>query len=382
MPSGTEVGRLYLAADAFLKPLEQPFVYNRRTDELYELNDEAFAHLDRCRTGAGGGEVDFTRFCLEEGLLVETGPPARSPLPVRAPSPSLRYLEVHLTARCNLSCRHCYLGEARREDLPWPVLRGIVADFETVGGLRLLLSGGEPLLYPRFWELNDLLADRAYRSVLLSNGSLLDRETVRRLRVQEVQVSLDGLAPGHDLLRGAGNFRRTLEAIDLLREEGLDVAVATMVHAGNLDEMEDLRRLLLERGIREWSVDLPTPAGRLAQVEVPPQVAAPYLDLAFGGGTHGAEGDLACGSHLAAVDVDGRLVKCGFYAGGPGPAVGQGLRRAWEELPKVGLADLACPASCPSLGDCRGGCRYRAEVMARPGAPDPVGCARFGQPVP
>ena len=375
--------RLYLSADAFLKPLEQPFVYDRRTDELYELNPEAFAFLDGCRTGRGQseaeGDFDFTRFCLDEGLLVETGPPPRCPLPARAPSPSLRYLEVHLTARCNLSCRHCYLGEAQKKDLPCPVLRTLLEDFEEFGGRRLLLSGGEPLLYPDFWELNELLADRAYRTVLLSNGSLLNRETVPRLLVQEVQLSLDGLAGGHDRLRGAGSFRQALKALDLLQEDGFDVAVATMVHSGNLEEIDELRRFLVDRGVKEWSVDLPSPAGRLTELDVPPHLAAPYLDLAFGGGTHGAYGELACGSHLAAVSVKGHLVKCGFYASSPGSSLAGGLRRAWEELPKVILADLACHPSCPSLDSCRGGCRYRAEVLDGPGAADPVGCARYGQ---
>jgi radical SAM protein with 4Fe4S-binding SPASM domain len=347
---------------------------------LYELNPEAFAYLDRCRAGsAEEADPDFIAFCLAEGILTEAGPAPRSPLPARPPLPSLRYLEVHLTARCNLTCRHCYLGAAQKRDLPWPILQRLLSDFEEVGGLRLLLSGGEPLLYPDFWRLNDLVANRAYRSVLLSNGSLLDRPTVRRLQVQEVQLSLDGLEPGHDLLRGAGSFRRTVAALDLLQEEGLGMAVATMVHAGNLRELADLRQFLLDRGVREWSVDLPTPAGRLAAPEVVPEMAAPYLDMAFGGGTHGAYGELACGSHLAAVAVDGRLVKCGFYAGLPGPAVAQGLRRAWAALPKTTLAGLACHPSCPSLQECRGGCRYRAEILSGPNAPDPVGCARFGQ---
>jgi MoaA/NifB/PqqE/SkfB family radical SAM enzyme len=46
-------------------------------------------------------------------------------------------------------------------------------------GLRVLLSGGEPLLYSRWQELNELLPDFELRLVLLSNGLLLTDMVIR-----------------------------------------------------------------------------------------------------------------------------------------------------------------------------------------------------------
>jgi MoaA/NifB/PqqE/SkfB family radical SAM enzyme len=39
--------------------------------------------------------------------------------------PSLRYLELQVTWRCNLACAHCYLGPARGVDLPVPLIAAL-----------------------------------------------------------------------------------------------------------------------------------------------------------------------------------------------------------------------------------------------------------------
>src|SRR5450756_1416338 len=124
------------------------------------------------------------------------------------------YLLVHLTDRCNLGCRHCYRAGAKKGDLSAFSHRRMLEEFEDGGGLRLLLSGGEPLLYPYFWQLNDLLPAFDIRVVLLTNGTLLDRRSAALLNVHEVQASLDGLEESHDRLRGPGAFRRALAGLE------------------------------------------------------------------------------------------------------------------------------------------------------------------------
>jgi MoaA/NifB/PqqE/SkfB family radical SAM enzyme len=137
--------------------------------------------------------------------------------PHPSPVPSLRYLELQITDRCNLRCHHCYIGDGLSQDLSVKNIEEILEEFEEMQGLRLLLSGGEPLLHPNFWEINERLKDYAFRSVLLSNGILITRDVARRLRVREVQISLDGMKEGHESIRGTGTFTKTLAAIDHLQ---------------------------------------------------------------------------------------------------------------------------------------------------------------------
>lgn len=367
-----------------LKLLEEPAVYNRATDELYFVNQEA---LDFLVQATGGMELpatadrDFVDFCLDEEIIV-VGPPEkpRSFEPQQSPIPSLRYLLLHITERCNLRCRHCYAGEAGDHSLPvWQVLSA-AEELEALQGLRLMLSGGEPLLHPDFWEINDCLDQLDLRVILMTNGTLVDETIARRLKVQEVQVSLDGMADSHDLIRGRGSYDKTLGSVKLLKAAGLDVSIATMVHAGNLGEFGELAALVGELGVREWSIDQPSVAGRMSdsrELLVDPELAAPLLDLSFGGAIHEPFPGFACGSHLMAVTAAGGMARCGFYANEPvGNLSGEGLEAGWEKIHKIPLAELDC--DCEFLAECRGGCRFRASGYNKPTSPDPCQCYRYG----
>jgi len=347
---------------------------------LYETNQEAFDFLKLCdgsrQIDSLEFERDFLDWCLQEKLLTtgrESG--KRRFIMNKAPIPSLRYLELQITARCNLRCRHCYLGAARKQDLPYSRIPAVLGEFEEMQGLRLLLSGGEPLLHPDFWSINEKLPEFGFRSILLSNGALIDGSTARRLKVHEVQVSLDGIGDSHDYLRGSGSYEKAVTAIRELRSAGKDVSVATMIHSRNLDDFPKLGAFIEEMGIREWNVDLPCSTGNLldnAEVRVPYAKAAHFLEYGFGGGLYSSSPGYACGAHLCTVTPDSRVAKCGFYADDPAGHVEEGLRNCWSRIRHIKLEELEC--DCQYKEECRGGCRYRASLEDNIYAVDPLQC--------
>lgn len=377
---------LRLHPQVSLKRLEEPFLYHRGQDELYELDETALAFLQRCDGSRRGEELTedaaFVAYSLAEGLLQALPHPVPVPVALGSCStPSLRYLELQLTHRCNLRCRHCYLGPPRPEELAFDDALGIIHEFADLGGLRLLLSGGEPLLYPRLRELLAATRDLPLRRVLLTNATLINREVARWLQVEEVQVSLDGWHRGHDRLRGRGSFERALLGIAAVQGQGIPLSIATMVHQENLGEFPTLDRFTREIGAREWGIDLLCASGTLLdhpQLLVPAAQGAHLLQYAYGGGYHGASDGFACGRHLLTVLPTGEAVKCGFYAEAPLGDARQGLLACWRRLEHLPLAALEC-RDCPVLPDCAGGCRFRA---AAPLAPDPVMCAVHGRPLP
>ena len=378
---------LSLAGHALLRRLEEPCLYDRAADELYELNPEGFEALLRCRghltVEQVGLEPEFLEYCLSEGLLVTHPDPRPKPLAVGpGPVPSLRYLELQVTWRCNLACAHCYLGPARGVDLPVPLIAAVLREFEAMGGLRLLISGGEPLMHPQWDRINALLSAYPLRRVLLSNGLRLDGAVLEDLAVDEVQISLDGLAPGHEALRGAGSYDKALAAARRVTARGLDLSVATMAHAANLDQMEGLERVVRDLGAREWGIDAPVVSGRLgdnARLAVPPEQAARAMERAFGGAYHGGGEGMACGLHLCTVAADAAVAQCGFYLDDPLGRVDEGLWTCWARRRPLALTDLEGCARCPEAMDCGGGCRFRAAHRL---APDPVMCAVWGRPLP
>lgn len=388
MPSGELP---VLAPGYVLRKLEASFVYNIPDDQLYELNEEAFEFLKKCNGRnplskllliAGRDNQESIEYMLNEGII-RLGAKVRKIKAGKSPIPSLRYLLLNITNKCNLACKHCYLGNSGSIHIERNLFEKAVSQFEEMGGLKLMVSGGEPLLHPGFWNLMEVLPSSELRAVLLSNGTLIDRKVAKKLSrcVHEVQVSIDGIS-SHDMLRGKGSYDKAMRGISNLRSAGIPVSIATMVHKYNAGEFEEMQKLFSELEVVSWSVDVPCVIGNLKKNQdyiLDAKEAALFLKYGFGAGGHESTGDYTCGSHLCAVSPDGTVSKCGFFEDEPVGDVND-LGSAWAELCKKylwTLDKLDC-RDCELIHDCRGGCRFRAKQYKGILAPDPVLCHANG----
>lgn len=379
---------LALSPDHSLRLLEHPCIFDKAHDELYQLDEGAFEFVQSLPLPVSakaikGADSEFLQYCLGEGILVHTQKSVSRTKIGQSPIPSLRYLLLHITTRCNLKCAHCFLGDIEPLDMPLEQIMSVMEEFDSMQGLRLLVSGGEPLLHPQFWELNELLEKFSFRSVILSNGTTLaDQRIIARLQSQEVQVSLDGIGHSHETLRGSGTYQKTLAALQHLAETHIDVSVATMIHADNIHDFDEMETIVKNVGAKEWNIDVPAHAGRWthgASSTADLKLLGPILKKAFGGGVHHSEGNnLACGAHLCAIMADGTICKCGFYASSPMGTIADGLAQGWRSMPRIKLSELNC--DCEMLDQCRGGCRYRAEMANGIFGNDPIMCAANGLP--
>lgn len=165
-----------------------------------------------------------------------------------------RSLDLEITSRCNAACRYCYY--LNNEDVVYanlPTERWLTFFKELGDGavMRVCLQGGEPLLRKDFFTLVDGIVENRMRFSVLTNGSLLTPAVAERLRetgrCDEVQVSLDGsCAAVHESLRGVGTFAPALAAIRYLQAAGVPVTVRVTVHPGNIDDLSQVARLLLD----------------------------------------------------------------------------------------------------------------------------------------
>jgi MoaA/NifB/PqqE/SkfB family radical SAM enzyme len=141
-------------------------------------------------------------------------------------------LSIVLSMRCNLACVMCRQirgpeegAVARswydfRRELPlevWVSLLDQVASFRP----WLFVTGGEPLLYPRFKEFVEEARKRRLLVHLQTNGTLLAgvADFVVSMGVAAVNISLDGPPDIHDRVRGkAGTFQRVQDGVEALLE--------------------------------------------------------------------------------------------------------------------------------------------------------------------
>jgi selenobiotic family peptide radical SAM maturase len=111
---------------------------------------------------------------------------------------------------------------------------------------QISLSGGNPLLYPRFYELYQAAADHGLLTAILGNAT--NRENIERImsiqRPAYYQVSLEGLEEHNDEMRGKGNFNRTIDFLKMLTAMGVPNMVMLTLTRNNLDQVIPLAEVL------------------------------------------------------------------------------------------------------------------------------------------
>jgi radical SAM protein with 4Fe4S-binding SPASM domain len=153
----------------------------------------------------------------------------------------------NITRRCNLACIHCYSDSAAREypgELNWDQCRAVVDDLAQFGVPAVLLSGGEPLIHPRFFDLAACARERGLRLTLSTNGTLIDRDAARRIKdtgFAYVGISLDGIGATHDYFRGrTGAFDKTVQAFRHCKAVGQKVGLRLTLAAHNVRDLDQI----------------------------------------------------------------------------------------------------------------------------------------------
>ncbi len=256
----------------------------------------------------------------------------------------LNYLFWECTLRCNLQCRHCGSDcrkDAVVQDMPaedflraLDEISGIVKPNHTT----IVFTGGEALLRKDLEAVGLQLYARGFPWGLVTNGWLLSRqrfESLLEAGMRSITISLDGLETSHDWLRGTGSHARVMQGISLLpAQANLEYDVVTCVHQRNFSELEQIRDLLLQTGIRRWRVFTVFPTGRAKEhpeLQLEPQqfnalfefirqtrkegrIALNYGCEGFLGNYEGEVRDAfffcRAGIHIASILADGSISAC------------------------------------------------------------------------
>ncbi|MEN2995133.1 MAG: radical SAM protein [Thermodesulfovibrio sp.] len=389
--------KYYLKENFFIKLIEFPALYNIKTDEIYCLDEKAYRILKEISEGTLSNDSlktkdyqEIVEYCLKEGILTETPQKRIKSIIKQSPIPSLRYLELQITNRCNLKCKHCFVGsgickESKFQEIPFEKIKKIFKEFEEMQGLRVLITGGEPLLHSEFKEINEFIKEVSIRKILFTNGVLLNDKILKNLNFEEIQISLDGMKKGHEALRGKGTFDKALKAIKKSIEYGFQVSVATVIHRENLEEFNELEKLIKSLKIKDWTIDAPTVTGNFIlnkELWVSPKEAYKIMQrYGFSTEEHPRAEGYGCGVHLLAILATGLASFCSFYEDEPIGHIDEGLESLWKKKKQVILEELECyKIKCPFIHECRGGCRFRAKtLMEDEKSPDLFKCYQFGR---
>jgi len=217
--------------------------------------------------------------------IAPTAPVAKRSLPLlEARAKDARYRPIYavweITLRCDLACRHCgsRAGHARPNELSTAECLDLVDQMAELGVKEVTVIGGEAYLRDDWTQIVAYIRERGMQSSMTTGGRGVDEVRARAAKeagLQSASVSIDGIGPTHDRLRGVvGSFDSARAALRNLTHAGIGVSVNTQINRLSMPELPAILEEVIAAGARNWQLQLTVAMGRA--VDEPDVLLQPY----------------------------------------------------------------------------------------------------------
>jgi radical SAM protein with 4Fe4S-binding SPASM domain len=180
------------------------------------------------------------------------------------------YVVWEITLRCNLRCCHCgsRAGKPRQHELTTDECMQVVRQLADLGTREVTLIGGEAYLRRDWLDIIRAVRAAGMDCTIQTGGRRLTErqiEAAAAAGLLGLGVSIDGLQPLHDRLRGLeGTYANALVVLDLARKYGLTTSVNTQITRETLADLTPLFEVLCEHHVKNWQVQLTVAMGNAA----------------------------------------------------------------------------------------------------------------------
>jgi MoaA/NifB/PqqE/SkfB family radical SAM enzyme len=159
-----------------------------------------------------------------------------------------------ITRKCNYRCRGCnvWKEQDQRELSTEEVKRGLNI-LRDLGVIEVVLSGGDPLLREDAAEIVEH-ASKLFITTVYDNGSMAAKRLEALRNVDFVAISIDSLdETKNDYIKAVpGAWKKAMETVETLRNEGINVSVTPTISQLNLYEIVDITNYFTQKGIPVW----------------------------------------------------------------------------------------------------------------------------------
>ena len=188
--------------------------------------------------------------------------------------PKLIDLFLEVTSRCNAKCEHC--GSSCGEKIPKDEISSEdlkkalkdISDAYNANEIFIYVTGGEPLMRKDLFDIMKYAKKLGFRWGITTNGMLFNDRIFKGLKdskISSISISLDGLKETHEKFRKVpGCYNIIIDNIKKILSSNVCelLQITTVANKKNLNELEDIYKLLLDLGVKYWRVVTVDPIGR------------------------------------------------------------------------------------------------------------------------
>lgn len=159
------------------------------------------------------------------------------------------------TSACNLKCKGCWAAEyGYKQSLTNEEMQSIVSQGKEMGTHFYMLTGGEPLI-----RKNDIIElarnNKDCGFVIYTNATLVDQkfcDDMNEVGNIGLALSIEGTEESNDWRRGEGSYKRTLNAMELLKKNKCLFGVSICYTRKNVEAVtaDTFMKMIIEKGAK------------------------------------------------------------------------------------------------------------------------------------
>ena len=179
-------------------------------------------------------------------------------------------MNLMITGKCNLNCLHCFNAKDNaplNTELSYEDVINILDQAREIGIQAFTITGGEPLVHPRFLDIVRAIYERdMFIFELNTNGLLITQKMLDVFKELHcyplIKISFDGVGYHNWIRQHPQAEDLTVKAIKKCIANGFRVKAQVQVNRKNVDVMMDTAKLLNELGVDEMRIIRTTEAPR------------------------------------------------------------------------------------------------------------------------
>ncbi len=309
-------------------------------------------------------------------------------------------INISLSYKCNFNCLHCYSRDIEeRDELTFEQFKEVAVILSDWKVPFLNIGGGEPLIIPWLFEFVKFASQKGLHCSMNSNGYLLTKDIAKEIKkagFTSVGISIDSPEEEiHDTFRNKkGSFRKALEALENLANEGVKSTISMVVCKLNHKDFHKLIPIAKEFRVKQLYLHNYKCSGmgykNMEKLDLTPlewkefyknalqikqehneiiisfddpimHLLPEYIERPLVRGS-------TCGKLSLNIHSNGDITPCGFMSVKIGNVLKDNIVKLWKESETLNLLRNPVPQgkckNCSIYENCLGGCKARAYILS------------------